>query len=97
MTPKQKFFATASKHCIHVEHEPRSITHPATVDLYSPDGKVFVGSGCHTDCSIQDLTDADSIDWPAALTSLERIIAIGFEDCPDGDACDYCHPEIEGA
>lgn len=87
---KKRFFDIAEKHGISVEYEPKSIIgQPAYINIDSPRWKTFCTSGCHIDCSIQDLNDAGGIDWKEAVISLNKIISFGFDDCTDPD-CDNC-------
>jgi hypothetical protein len=87
---KSLFFKIASQNDVEVEYEPKARTgEPAIINIYSPIGKVFCTSGCHSDCSIQDLTDNGSVDWLKATESLKAILQLGFYDCLDPD-CDFC-------
>ncbi len=87
---KKQFFEIAEQHGIEVEYEPRSeIGQPAIVNIYSPRWKMFCTSGCHTDCSIQDLNDAGGMDWAVAVKSLKEVVGFGFDECTDPE-CDNC-------
>ena len=92
MTPRQKLFRIAAEAGIDVDHTPRDEAGPATLNLWSPQGKVFASSDCHVDASIDALTDTGSIDWVSATAQLERIIGIGMKVCPDLPNCEHCNP-----
>lgn len=64
-----------------------------SITLDAPKGKIFRGSFCHVDCSLQGKTM--KVDWDLAFRGLREIFEDGFLDCEDED-CDVCHGGSEG-
>ena len=101
MTTKKKFYELAEKHGVDVSYDRGYIDHfhggingrggpvPFGITLDAPDGKLFVASSCHVDCSIQGDPGTTTTDWRAACVKLKSIIEDGFIDCDDPD-CDQC-------
>lgn len=93
MTPKQKFYHLAKQHSIDVDFEPE-IT---WLQVWTPKGKIFVTSGCHTDCSFHDLVtySGKSMDWKLCYDNLKKIVELGFYDCEDhlNGECEYCNED----
>lgn len=91
---RAKFFALAAAHGIEVEYDAGRKSHPRTGELVpwgitlDHRGKVFRGSGCHSDCSLQG-DDEVTPDWQVELKALQSIVDEGFEDCDDPD-CEWC-------
>lgn len=58
-----------------------------SITLDAPKGKIFRGSFCHVDCSLQGPTPA--VDWDLACRGLREILEDGFEDCAE-EGCEVC-------
>lgn len=91
---KRQFYALAEKHDIVVEYEVMR-GHFIWLQVWAPCGKVFASSGTHVDASMANCINDDitAANWSQAGKVLQYIISHGFNDCPDGDDCDVCHPE----
>lgn len=66
---------------------------PWSITLDAPKGKIFRGSFCHVDCSLQGTTAR--VDWDLAFRGLREILEDGFLDCED-EECEVCHGDSEG-
>ena len=95
---RARFFALAAAAGIEVEYDAGRRRHPRTGELVpwgmlldSPPGKIFVGSHCHVDGSLQG-EDEVTPDWKLQARHLQSLIDEGFADCTDAE-CETCHPE----
>lgn len=90
---KKQFMIEAQRAGLEVEFEPDT----PWLSVWSPSGKVFKASGCHVDSSFNSHTtpSGDAFNWKACVVELRHVLELGFDDCPDGEACEICHPETE--
>lgn len=91
---KRKFYALAEKHGMTVEYEVMR-GQMVWLQVWSPVNKIFRSSGCHVDASLGHCVNDEvtAVNWCEAYAELEKIINEGFNECPDGEECDVCHPE----
>ena len=90
---KKQFMIEAERAGLEVDFEPDT----PWLSVWSPSGKVFNTNGCHVDASFNSHTtqSGEAFDWKSCLAELRHVVSFGFDDCPDGDACETCHPETE--
>jgi len=90
---KKQFMIEADRAGLEVDFEPDT----PWLSVLAPQGKVFGSCGCHVDASFNNHTtpSGEAFDWKACLDELRHVVNLGFNECPDGEACETCHPEVE--
>lgn len=91
---------TTHKAAFGVTIEVTSRRHGFDVEAIAPDGKVFAATGTHF--MVYGANDDTASNGPllkkekaASIAAMKADIALGLNDCGDGEDCEFCHPETE--
>lgn len=84
MTTLRAVRALAAKLGAKVEDEKIGYSHSCRVE--APPGKIWAEGDVH------ELVDDTNRPWKPDYADLLSRMGHGLEDCPAGDACEWCHP-----